>query len=374
MRFKFFVIPIYPYGNDHYYHEIIALAEGLKELGHEVWGNVNYWFEPEKGSYLIKKNESKDFDVAIYDFRYVKSFEHLLFREGYPNFDLKKIHVLVDRNDWISPIWHKNKHYRIFNLILAGHLLRNVKYPPNVRPWAMGLTNRIIKYIDKYFNPDAPYEKVIGYNFRVGHNLRGYLVSRFREVPCKYPLVECVTKGLGGALPHGDLLDKYYWKKTKWRHDPLYFKMLNEKLLFFTVGGYYQFKPIVYEPYSILDRLKRKPFYYLYKLYKYFNKDFSPFIFVFQWDSFRFWEVLYSRACPIHLDFDYWNFLLPENPVEGKHYLGIKKLDVESFVNRLNSLSEEQILEIGLEGRNWVLEKYSPLAQAQRFLSYLNEI
>ena len=43
MKIKFFITPVYPYGNDHYYHEIIVLAEGFLDLDYEIFGNVNYW-------------------------------------------------------------------------------------------------------------------------------------------------------------------------------------------------------------------------------------------------------------------------------------------------------------------------------------------
>ncbi len=45
---KFYITPIYPYGNDHYYHEIISLAEGFRALGCKIIGNADYWYEPEK--------------------------------------------------------------------------------------------------------------------------------------------------------------------------------------------------------------------------------------------------------------------------------------------------------------------------------------
>ena len=94
MKIKFFVTPIYPYGDDHYYHEIIVLAEGFLELGYEIFGNVNYWQDFKSKEYLIKKSEDDDYDMAIYDYRYVKSFDHLLFRDGFPNFNLDSINIL----------------------------------------------------------------------------------------------------------------------------------------------------------------------------------------------------------------------------------------------------------------------------------------
>jgi hypothetical protein len=169
---KFFVTPVYPYGNDHYFHEIVALAEGFKELGWKVLGNCNYWFVPEDNQYLLQEdNETQDYELAIYDYRYARSFEHLLFREGFPNFDSHCKHVLIDRNDWLSPIWLRNPGYKVFDLICAGNLYQNFSYPPNVKPWAIGLTNRIVKYID--LNRTTQKKKGNGFNLTVYTTMRG---------------------------------------------------------------------------------------------------------------------------------------------------------------------------------------------------------
>ena len=53
MTVKFFITPVYPYGNDHYYHEMIAVAEGFEALGHKVIGNTDYWYLPDEKRYLI---------------------------------------------------------------------------------------------------------------------------------------------------------------------------------------------------------------------------------------------------------------------------------------------------------------------------------
>lgn len=369
-KIKFFVTPVYPYGHDHYYHEIIALAEGLIELGHEVSCNVNYWFQPEDDSYLLKENTFEDYDIAIYDFRYIRSFEHLLFRKGYPGLKLNKIKILVDRNDWISPLWHQNKHYRVFDLILAGHLLKNVSYPSNVRPWAIGLTNRIIRIIDKNFNKNESTENVIGHNFRVPHNMRHYVLNGLEKALKKMPLTSSFTD----AQNFEDPVDAHYWKTSIKRHHPDYYRFLNSKLLFAAFGGYYEYKPIAYVPYNLIDRIKRKPYYWYSKLLLKQNKSISPAVFVFQYDNFRFWEVLYSRSCPVNLNFESWNFQMPVNPVESEHYLGIKQFDFDEFAERVEQMPIEAIQSIGLKGREWAMQNYFPVAQAKRLLCHIDTL
>lgn len=366
-KIKFFVTPVYPYGHDHYYHEIIALSEGLIELGHDVSCNVNYWFQPEYNSYLLKENSKDDYEIAIYDFRYTRSFEHLLFRKGYPNFKKNALKILVDRNDWISPIWKDNRQYQIFDLILAGHLLKNISYPANVRPWSIGLTNRITHSIDKYFNKNEKSENIIGHNFRVAHNMREYVLKGIENNLKKYRLHSCFTN----PENFKDLTDAYYWKSSTGRHDPDYFKLLNSKLMFASFGGYYEYKPIAYTPYTLTDKIRRKPYFWYSKVLFKKNKSIAPAVFVFQYDNFRFWEVLYSRACPVNLNFESWDFLMPVNPVEGKHYVGINKFDFYEFADRIEKMPLERIQEIGLKGRQWVNQNYSPVAQAKRLLEYI---
>lgn len=372
MKVKFFITPVYPYGNDHYYHEIISLAEGFESLGVEIFGNADYWWQEEKQSFLIKESLVKDFDIAIYDYRYARSFEHILFRKGYPNFNKKKKHILIDRNDWLSPFWLNNEHYKIYDLICAGNLYSNYQYPANVKPWAIGLTNRIMSYIDKTYEDNIELDPIIGVNFRVSHNMRGYLLSNIKELDLKYQVTERFTDSLTQndiTLPKVDLS---YWKQSTKRHNPAYFEILNKSLLFCAFGGYYETKPFRYQPYSFMDKVIRKKSYIKYKKLKEKKEDFSEEIFIFQQDNFRFWEVLYANAVPINLNLKYWNFWLPEMPEEGKHYIGIKKLKATTLQEQLNRLSSDELKLIGEAGRKWVNDNYSPQACAKRILNYLN--
>lgn len=374
MIIKFFITPVYPYGNDHYYHEIISVAEGFTDLGYDVIANANYWWQPEKEEYLLKEDLLSDFDIGIYDYRYARSFEHLLFRKGYPNLDKSKIHVLVDRNDWISPFWLENKHYQVFDLICAGNLYKAYNYPSNVKPWAISLTNRIMSYIDKSYDENKEVENVIGYNFRVSHNMRGYVFKQIEEQETKYPVVSRFTDSIQQTdidLPDADRL---YWKQSTKRHNPAYYEILNDTLIFLSFGGYYETRPLIYQPYSLKDKIIRKPRYWKYKKLKDSSKDFSDEIFIFQHDNFRFWEVLYSRAVAVNIDLNYWGFWMPEMPEKGKHYLGIEKLNAQSFVHDVNNLSVEELKTIGINGRKWVDENYSPKANANRILSYLKDL
>ncbi|HLG19343.1 MAG TPA: hypothetical protein VI895_05945 [Bdellovibrionota bacterium] len=369
---KFFVTPVYPYGKDRYYHEIVALAEGFQELGHRVIGNVNYWQIPEVSSYLIPEDDESDFDIAVYDYRYVTSFAHLLFRHGYPNFRKDRPHILLDRNDWISPIW-LDKPYERFELIASGNLYRNVKYRRNMRPWAMGLTSRIMRAIDRFYKEDEPQDPVIGSNSRTDNNVRSRLHAALSEQSKCYPLKPCLSSGHAGWKADAKDPDYIYWKQTTERHDPDYFHALNRHLLFSAICGYFEYRPLLYQPYSFLDKIRRRPFIWGSKIANGLGLDEASKQFLFQHDSFRFYEVLYSRACPIQIDLQDWNFWMPAMPADGAHYLGIKRFDVRGLADRLAGMSPQEISEIGRKGRMFAKDHYSPAAQAARLLEYLKE-
>ncbi len=364
MTIKIFITPVYPYGNDHYYHEMIALAEGFKELGHKIIGNCNYWWQPEEQQFLINEDIDGDYDIAIYCWRYVLSFEHLLFRPGYPNINFNKINILNDRNDFISPIW-LNPHYSIFDLILAGSMVEGLKVPSNVRPWAIGLTKRIVNSIDQFYNENEKIEPIMGCNFTTEHNLRKFVNENISKLATKFPYKAKFTS----APDNSNSIDSHYYKTTTRRHVPEYFKSLNECLMFSAFCGYMEYLPKLYQPYNVLDKIWRKP----HALLNDISSDKSKHQFVFQYDSFRTWETFYARTCPLNLDFETWGFILPEMPKNGIHYLGMNRFDFKNFVDRIEAMKTEEILSIGIAGRKWVAEHYSPKAQALRLLNYLKD-
>lgn len=366
MIFKFYLLPYYI--PDNYTPELIALAEGFKELGIQFYSNINYWYEPETGEYLFKESDSDSYDVGIYDYRYI--YHSKKWTPQRVNQD--KINILHDRNDWLSPEWLDSRILDVFDFILANHLLQFVNYPDKVKPWAIGYTNRIAKYIDKYRISDlSRIEKEIACNFRVGHNLRGLIMKKLDQIDTlNYPINFKTTDSTNPnqVSIQGSNIDNHYWKETGHRHNPEYYKLINQSLLTYAFGGYYEYKPFCYQPYNLLDKIKRKPNYYITNHLIKKGKDPSQYCFTFQYDSFRMWETLYASTCPILLDASSWGYKLPVIPENGIHYLGISGFDTESFANNLNNLTADKIFEISKNGSKWVKKHYSPIAVAKRLL------
>lgn len=368
-KIKFFIMPYYI--PDNYSPEVIALGEGFLDLGINISANVDCWLNPETGNYLFSRNDEDDYDVAIYDSKYL--YHSIRWTLNRVNND--KINILMDRNDWLYQDWRKRGILEKFDVILIDHMIRGFDYPDNVKPWSIGLTNRIISYSNKARKETDINLKRILTNSRVPHNLRKLINNGFENnLSQDYELCSKVTSAIGESGDEFSLskIDRAYSQLTSNRHDPCYFNLLNEYLLTNAVGGYYDYKPCLTWPYTLRKKIIRKPYYYIDKLIDLVGGDFRFSRFVFQYDSFRFWEVMYSCSCPIHLDYDYWGFILPVQPINGVHYLGIKDLSCKEFSEKIKMMSVKEIREIGENGRRWSFENYSPVAVSKRLLNLID--
>ena len=146
MRVFFFCVKPGSPDNTGYCHGSVALAEGLKALGVEVYGNVPYWQRtPDPASVLIPFERAvlpDDCDVVVVD------SNHGINGESIP--DVAKCQtrsfrsVYIDFQDGaITKTW--DPELRGFDLILKMHANRRTRLPTNAQPWAFGLTERIIE-------------------------------------------------------------------------------------------------------------------------------------------------------------------------------------------------------------------------------------
>jgi len=368
LKFKFHIVP-----QEHklvrYQHESVALCEGLQELGFEFYGSDNYWFEVETNSYLIK-NAPDDFksDIDIYSTYYFKAFPAEIDKVDY-----NKINIFIDREDGLYGEYGNPK-YKKFNLILRTHYNKNINYNyynKNIKPWAFGLSNRIIKAIDETYNEPTIDRTLI--TFRISHDLRSKAVNEMSPVISKkHPLFSAITINLENkeAITLSET-DKSYWIQSGHRHDPAYYKLLNESLLTYSFGGFIFTKPFA------TNRIVRQ-FQNLYKLkatiLQKLHKDNASCYFIDQFDSWRLWESFYANTCPIHMDFDNWDWVLPVMPINKVHYWGVKGFNFEESAHELLSLSNEDVLRIANAGRKWSVENYSPKATALRLIEMINKL
>lgn len=352
-----------------YQHEMVCLAEGFRALGIEFYGTDDYWMEPDRRSYLILKSPSQyNSDVNIYNTYYFNAFPEAIERVDYA-----KVNILIDREDGLYGEYCNAK-YKRFNLILRTHFNGNINYGyyhSNIQPWAFGLSERIINTIDEEQQAAVVDRAFISY--RLSHDLRSKAVEQLTPVLSKkYQVFNSITNGFQVMNPNSfSATDKSYWEQSGHRHDPAYYKLLNSSLLTLAFGGFTHIRPFA------TNRLV-KQMQHLYKFrsaaLRLLKLDDSKCYFIDQFDSWRLWESFYSNTCPIHMDFEHWNWVLPVMPVNKVHYWGVSAFKFRESAEELLSLDKDTLLAIARAGKQWSLDNYSPRAIALRFVDMINKI
>jgi hypothetical protein len=346
-----------------YQHESVALCEGLQELGYEFFGADNYWFEPERQTYLIKKApENFSSDVNIYSTFYFRAFPAEI-----ENVDYRKINIFIDREDGLYGEWGNPK-LKKFHLILRTHYNKNINYKyynKNIYPWAFGLSNRIVNAIDSTNTNEIINRTYL--SFRLSHDLRSRAVNEMSpSFEKKYPVFNSVTIDIENKKKKiFSALDEQYWIQSGHRHDPEYYKLLNTSLFTYAFGGFLYLKPFA------TNRIVRQ-LQHLTKLKKNIFGENPKNYFINQFDSWRLWESFYANSCPIHMDFDYWDWILPVMPQNKIHYWGVEGFDFKKSAEVLIQLNEKDILKITKAGKQWSLENYSSKAVAKRLIEMIN--
>ncbi|MDP8236292.1 MAG: hypothetical protein P9M08_07895, partial [Candidatus Erginobacter occultus] len=271
-----------------------------------------------------------------------------LFRRG-----RKHLTVCLDLSDGhVTPAWRRE--FSRFDHILRGHWNRNCSYPPNFRPWAFGLSNRIIS-AGAGAGPFASRRRVLLANFRLSHPVRELAERLF------YPRLEAVLPldrtAEGWEERPWEPLDRIFWEQTGRRHYPAYFRRLQESAASSCFSGF--FLPVLprflKSPRGerILSRLGWRPDPATGR--------------VAQWESWRFWESLAAGAVAVGLDFRSYGLAPPVPPVNLVHYLGLSPENIEP-VRELLVRDPGILARISEAGREWALKNYGPRPTALRFL------
>lgn len=238
-------------------------------------------------------------------------------------------------------------------MILRSHYTQKLAKEPKYIPWAFGLTNRIINEVRKTENETV--KNAIYISYRVSQNLRELLEHLLPFIDPKYNIDRTISK-----ITIKETKDKYdYWNQTGKRHEATYYQKLNQSLFSFAFGGILTYKtPRLF--YKIKETIEKYT-----TIRTSYNFD------LIQYDSWRFWEILLSNSCPIHLELSAWKAQLPIMPKSGIHYIGVKNLNFHQTAQYMNSLTKEKILQIGKNGKQWVLENYNPRRTSERFLDLI---
>jgi hypothetical protein len=334
-----------------YQHQSVALAEGLGKLGVPVYSNIDYWKNVD-GSFLFHATPDvrpEDCDVVVAEHAYFDEEGELPSPFRAPGRSYRTVYL--DGSDgWRTAAMGR---YGDADLVLKCHYNRRFAYGSNVRPWAFGLSQRII---DALAGPGARdwggREPVILSNFRVNHPVRTRANRDF--LPLLGDLFH-IDSSVDSAVPEG-ASDRLLWEQSGRRHYPAFYSRLGGSAACAAFGGY--FVPSFSRS---LDSLA------LRVAYKLMSKARLSTGTVAQFDSWRFWESLAAGCLTFHADLDRYGCEFPVPPENGVTYLGIDLSRTRSEADRVRSLAPS-FGAIAAEGRRWALEHYSPTAVAQRFL------
>jgi len=360
-RVYFYCFPEKPPADSSYQHSLVGLAEGLRALGVEVHANIDYWRTGPGGEYLFRRDPAvgpDDCDAVV--------LEHIWFLHGY-DFPADLFHrgrryatVYIDRYDGEGKgkrtlTW--DPAFRRFDLILKTHYNDRCAYPANVRPWAFGLTDRVLREAAARITEDAGAQRgrrrCLLVNFRVRHRLRKQIE---RELfPLLRAVLEIDTTVDAFDAPPSDAYHRLHWEQTGMRHYPGYFDRLAGSVACACFGGSFipnwpsdAFAPVRrwHRPLNALSRAPRR---------------------LLQWDSWRFWESLAFGCATLHVDLEAHGARLPVMPENWRHYIGIDLGDPGAAVRRI--ADDPGLLDrIGKAGREWALAHYAPVPTARRFL------
>ncbi len=357
MKILFYINEFVSPTQSNYVHNIVALAEGFSELNVEFFGNIDYWYIIDKNEFLIKKApENFNPDINIYASNFI-TLDNCQINK----LDLTNTNVIIDNEDGLFTSSKQTEIIEKFDIILRCHYNTHLKYAKNVYPWAFGLTNRMIEGVGDN-GGELLYDKILD-TFRVPHNLRALVNKEFYPlIKHKYPIEYYVSDTLDKTESINPLS---YWSQTGRRHNGDYYKKINNYLFINTVGGIIDIMPIARNNISKFIRQKNKLLSAFYK---------TGYLHIYQFDSWRFWEGLLSNACPIHMDFESWSFVLPEMPQNRTHYWGIPKLSFKESAAELLKLSKNEVTNISKNGRNWALDYYSPKPTAQRLINLIDKL
>jgi hypothetical protein len=340
-----------------YQHNAVALAEGLAGLGVPVFASSNYWMpSPDDGATLLRH----DPDVSAEDCSIVVATSQAFAgdRSGAAPLEAARgraVRVFIDADDGlrtsgqVPPFSH-------YDLILRTHYSRGFPYPAQTRPWAFGLTERIMRSAG---TPVPVGER--GYHllvtFRVPQDARTLAVDALMQFQPAIPIRQIVDPMTEPPTGGYDLL---MWRQTGRRHSPEYYRRLADSFACAAFGGYF------------VRRWPRDPAATKQKWHRVANAIDRRRPWLSQWDSWRLWEAFAAGCLVVHLDIARFGGRLPVLPEPFRHYIPLDLANPDAALSVLldRDLSEQ----IADNGRAWALEHYAPIPTARRFLELVEDV
>jgi hypothetical protein len=357
--------------------DIIILAEGLRALGLPYYASADYWRQsPEPGDFLFRRTSEvrpDDCDVVVLPYTWFnwvllgapaalrREVPEGLFRPG-----RRYRTVYMDTNDGLRTVsWEPG--FRKFDVILRTKFLRRAWSPSNLRPWVLGLSDRMLRMT----GGGAPFpnrRRALLVNFGASHafphGARVRSHERFDGPAGRVLEIDGTRDDL--SVEPADAYDRLMWEQTNHRHCRAYYERLKGSQAVSCFCGEL-IPPMPWrDPAQFLvggnrARLKRAWYEFLGRF------DPRPERIV-QWDSWRFWEALGAGCAAFNLDLERYGAILPVMPENGRHYFGV---DLDRPEPVLERIAEDpgSLERVAAAGRTWALTHYSPPAMARRFLA-----
>jgi hypothetical protein len=359
---------------------IVALAEGLQEMGIPFSGNCNYWRQStDPGDYLVQHDPDirpDDCDVVVVSgtwpfFMRPGTFD--IVRRPLPEglFKRGRCHkaVFLDNGDGHRTIsW--DSEYRQFDLILRSHLNRRAWHPDNMRPWVLGVSNMTLQAVRGGLTFHERARSVLinfGASHPYEHATRSLAAKTF--LPQLKKLIPFDTTKDDLTVAPTDPYERLMWEQTGMRFSQNYYDRLKNSQAVACFCGE-MIPPMPWKnPGQYLvggnkAKLKRAFFEVLAKF------DPRPPRSV-QWDSFRAWEAWAAGCATFNLDLDLYGPELPVMPENWKHYIGVDLRRPMDTIERLQD--EPELLErVAREGHRWAIEHYSPQSMVRRLLKIVS--
>lgn len=347
-----------------YPHLAIALAEGLRKLGWIIDSDVQAWLERPGGEFLFPGSQglappAKNERIRTSDLIVVSEDWFFLGAAQLPKLENGRHTpmVFLDRTDLGARelIHVYGQEGRKADLVLRCHWSRFLRYPSNVRPWAFGLSERILTATREVADASP---SVALWNFR--RKNWPHTVREWAERAVK-PVVESrfrITDTIDVADADATDYDELMLRQTEGRHFRSYYRRLAATTLCAAFGGWF-LVPLPQSEAGAVCRLGRA----LLRRFPLATRT------VAQWDSWRLWEAFAAGATVLHLDFERHGFLLPGPlPQPMVHYVPV---DLRRPRASLEPILDDPaaLRRIGEAGRAWALDHYSPTAMAQRLLA-----
>ena len=372
---------IYFYCRDNenaYQDDVVVLADGLQQLGCEVFGNCNYWRRSTAPDDWLVRHDPRvgPRDCDIVAVSYIRSRwidrDFRIDEQPLPQ-DLfapdRRYHTAyLDLDDGYKTMsWRPE--YRAFDAVFRAKYNRRCFHPSNHVPWVLGLNSRMITMTADAPVWDSRHPEIL-VNFGASHPyVHG---ARALAGP---PFLAAVS-GLFSINDHRDDLraapsdayDHLMWTQTQQRHSRDFYQRLKwaQSVVAFcgelipaapTEPGYMVGggrAKLARKFHDLLDRIDPR----------------APRLI--QWDSWRFWEGLAAGCVVFNLDLDYYGVRLPVMPEPFKHYVPVRHGQADRAVERLRR-DPGLAARIADAGRAWAFEHYSPSALARRFLDTIQK-